>query len=277
MSPPAQGVREGLRMGYEVKLEVFEGPIDLLLHLITRQRVDIYEVSISTITEEYLKAVGALDDLDLEATTGFLVVAATLLELKSARLLPARDVDDEEGGLLEARDMLLARLVELSTFREAGGWLAVELEKGAVFFARSAGLEPRFVGLAPDLLARVTSERLAAAAALVLAPKPQPVLDTSHVTPITASVKEAISDIASALQLAGPVAFSDLCAARMERIDVVVRFLALLELFKAGAVELSQDDRFGEIKASWTNEVAAQDVVEDAEEYTVDLQKERPS
>lgn len=277
MAPPAQGVREGLRMGYEVKLEVFEGPIDLLLHLITRQRVDIYEVSISTITEEYLKAVGALDDLDLEAATGFLVVAATLLELKSARLLPVRDEDDEAGGLLEARDMLLARLVELSTFREAGGWLAVELEKGAVFFARSAGLEPRFVGLAPDLLARVTSERLAATAALVLAPKPQPVLDISHVTPITASVRDAINDIAAALQLAGPVAFSDLCAARMERIDVVVRFLALLELFKAGAVELSQDDRFGEIKASWTNEVAAQDVVEDAEEYTVDLQKERPS
>ncbi len=115
-------------MGYEVKLEVFEGPIDLLLHLITRQRVDIYEVSISTITEEYLRAVGALDDLDLEAATGFLVVAATLLELKSARLLPARDADDEEGGLLEARDMLLARLVELATFREAGAWLAVELE-----------------------------------------------------------------------------------------------------------------------------------------------------
>lgn len=264
-------------MGYEVKLEVFEGPIDLLLHLITRQRVDIYEVSISTITEEYLRAVGALDDLDLEAATGFLVVAATLLELKSARLLPARDADDEEGGLLEARDMLLARLVELATFREAGAWLAVELEKGAVFFARSAGLEPRFVGLAPDLLARVTTDRLAASAALVLAPKTQPVLDTSHVTPITASVKDAIGDIATALQLAGPVAFSDLCAARMERIDVVVRFLALLELFKAGAVELSQDDRFGEIRASWTNEVAAQEVVEDAEEYTLDLEKEATS
>ncbi len=139
-------------MAYEVKLEVFEGPIDLLLHLITRQRVDIYEVSISTITEEYLEAVGSIEDLDLESATGFLVVAATLLELKSARLLPARSLDDADGQLLEERDMLLARLVELSTLREAGAWIAVGLEKGAVYMARTAGLEPQFVGLAPDLL-----------------------------------------------------------------------------------------------------------------------------
>jgi len=261
-------------MAYEVKLEVFEGPIDLLLHLITRQRVDIYEVSISTITEEYLAAVGGIEDLDLESATGFLVVAATLLELKSARLLPSQNVDDGDSQLLEERDMLLARLVELSTLREAGAWISVALEKGSVFFSRTAGLEPQFAGLAPDLLARVTLDDLASAGALALAPKPEVVLDTSHVTPITASVKDAIGDISAVLQLGGPVAFADLCSDTRERIDVVVRFLALLELFKAGAIELSQDDRFGEIRARWTDEVAAQDVIEEAEEYTIDLRKE---
>ena len=264
-------------MAYEVKLEVFEGPIDLLLHLITRQRVDIYEVSISTITEEYLVAVGKLEDLDLESATGFLVVAATLLELKSARLLPSQSLDDADSQLLEERDMLLARLVELSTLREAGASIAVGLEKGAVYFARTAGLEPQFIRLAPDLLAKVSPADLASAAGLALAPKPQVVLDISHVAPITASVKDAIGDISAALQIGGAVAFADLCAATSERIEVVVRFLALLELFKAGAIELSQDDRFGEIRALWTDEVAAEDVVEEAEEYTIDLQKEAQS
>src|SRR3990170_8750914 len=110
-------------MAYEVKLEVFEGPIDLLLHLITRQRVDIYDVSISTIPDEYLKAVEQMTQLDLEIATGFLVVAATLLELKSARLLPSRRMDEAEAQLLEERDLLLARLVECTTFREAGVWV----------------------------------------------------------------------------------------------------------------------------------------------------------
>lgn len=262
-------------MAYEVKLEVFEGPIDLLLHLITRQRVDIYEVSISTITEEYLAAVARMDGSDLESATGFLVVAATLLELKSARLLPSKGLEEMDGRLLEERDLLLARLVELSTFREAGAWLGIGLERGAAYFGRSAGLEPQFLGLAPDLLAGVTAADLAAAAALALAPRPELVLDTSHVTPIAASVKDAIGTVSAMLQLHGETAFSDLCRDSPERIEVVVRFLALLELFKAGAIELSQDDRFGEIRASWTSEVAAEDVVAEAEEYTIDLRDRR--
>ena len=124
-------------MAHEVRLEVFEGPIDLLLHLITRQRVDIYEVSIATITDEYLQALGAMEGLDLEAATGFLVVAATLLELKSARLLPAPDRDDDgDLALLEERDLLLARLVECATFREAGAWLFAGLQRGTDFHPR---------------------------------------------------------------------------------------------------------------------------------------------
>lgn len=261
-------------MAYEVKLEVFEGPIDLLLHLITRQRVDIYEVSISTITEEYLTAVASMEDADLESATGFLVVAATLLELKSVRLLPSGQLGDVDGSLLEERDLLLARLVELSTFREAGAWLAVGMEHGSAYFGRTAGLEPQFVGLAPDLLDGVDAADIARTAALTLAPKPEGVLDTSHVAPITASVKDAIGDVAALLQIGSPVAFADLCRGTPDRIHVVVRFLALLELFKAGAIELSQEDRFGEIRALWTSEVAVEDVVAEAEEYTLDLQGE---
>src|ERR687892_741338 len=109
-------------MPHEVKLEVFEGPIDLLLHLITRQRVDIYDVSIATITEEYVAALEQMEGIDLETATGFLVVAATLLELKSARLLPGRSADDYDGKLLEERDLLLARLIECATYRRAGQW-----------------------------------------------------------------------------------------------------------------------------------------------------------
>ena len=256
-------------MAHEVKLEVFEGPIDLLLHLITRQRVDIYEVSLASITEDYLAAVAGATSVDLEKTTGFLVVAATLLELKSARLLPSRLADAEDAGLLEERDLLLARLVECATYREAGAWMAAALERGAQFVGRSVGLEPEYEGLAPDVLARVTVEDIALAAARALAPSPTPVLDVSHVQPVTATVRDAILDVSSALSRYGRRSFEELCAGVGDRMEVVVRFLALLELYKAGAVELEQAVSFGAITAVWTGEVDGRAVVEEAEEYAV--------
>ncbi|HEX2058590.1 MAG TPA: ScpA family protein [Actinomycetota bacterium] len=261
-------------MAYEVKLEVFEGPIDLLLHLITRQRVDIYDVSLARITEEYLAAIAGLDHTDLETATGFLVVAATLLELKSARLLPGRSGDEEDGHLLEERDLLLARLVECSTFREAGAWIARGLEGGAAFHGRSAGLEERFVDLAPKVELKASRERLAALAAAALAPRPQPEVDVSHLAPIRASVRDAIVEVASLLRRrGGPAPFRELCSGAAERIDVVVRFLALLELFKAGAVDLVQLERFGDIRATWTGEAQAEDVLAEADEYVIDLRE----
>lgn len=256
-------------MAYEVKLEVFEGPLDLLLHLITRQRVDIYDVSLSTITEEYLAAMEAMGELDLEMATGFLVVAATLLELKSARLLPRTSDDDATTKLLEERDLLLARLVECATFRDAGAWIAGALREGDAFHGRSVSLEERFIDLAPDLLARVELGHLGRAAALAFAPKPVIVLDTSHVSPIKASVKDAISELAATLERGETLSFQELCGFQTERIEVVVRFLALLELFKAGAIDLEQATRFGDITASWTGEVAVDEVMAEAEEYAV--------
>ena len=261
-------------MPYEVKLEVFEGPIDLLLHLITRQRVDIYDVSLAQITEEYLGAIAGLDHTDLETATGFLVVAATLLELKSARLLPGRTADDEDGHLLEERDMLLARLVECSTFREAGAWLARGLEAGSASHGRAAGLEEPFADLAPKVVLKASPERLAALAAEALAPRAAPEVDVSHVAPIRASVRDAILEVASLLRDRDePAAFRELCSGAAERIDVVVRFLALLELFKAGAVDLVQLERFGDIRATWTGAADAEDVLAEADEYVIDLRE----
>ncbi|MGI8775417.1 MAG: segregation and condensation protein A [Actinomycetota bacterium] len=256
-------------MPHEVTLAVFQGPIDLLLHLITRQRVDIYDVSIATITDEYLRAMASLEETDLETATGFLVVAATLLELKSVRLLPSRNNADEgDLRLLEERDLLLARLVECATFRDAGRSIQVALERGRGFHPRSVSLEQEYADLLPDVELKLSTSDLVAAALRVLVPKPLRELDVSHVSPITASVRDAIIEMTELLTSREAVSFVELCRGARERIEVVVRFLGLLEMFKAGAIELSQDDRFGAIEARWTGDTAATEVLEDVEEYT---------
>jgi segregation and condensation protein A len=254
---------------YTVSLDVFEGPIDLLLHLITRRRVDIYDVSLAGITDEYLAAMGTAGRLDLESATGFLIVAATLLELKSSRLLPRREEGDVDSQLLEERDRLLARLVECATYRAAGAWMGAGLARGSAFHPRTAGLEPQFAGLMPDVLVSLELDDLARAAGNALAPKPQLQLDVSHLAPIRVSVRDAILDLSGRLEGGGSRSFAALCGEGRERIEVVVRFLALLELFKAGAVELDQPERFGDIVARWTGEVGAEAVIEEADEYAV--------
>jgi segregation and condensation protein A len=255
---------------HEVRLDVFEGPIDLLLHLITRKKVDIYEVSLATITDEYLRAVARMDRIDLESATGFLVVAATLVELKSARLLPAHSPDDVDSALLEERDLLLARLVECATYREAGSWLRARLAEGELHFGRTAELEPAFMDLVPDLLHNLTPERLSSVAAASLAPAPVPELDISHLEPIRASVRDAIGDIANVLSTNGTASFRWLCSG-VERIGVVVRFLALLELFKAGAVEVNQAECFGDIVVYWTGETTLGDALLEVDEYGLEV------
>ncbi len=266
-------------MAHEVRLEVFEGPIDLLLHLITRRRVDIYEVSLATITEDYLAAVASAEDVNLDAATGFLVVAATLLELKSARLLPSPSDESERSELLEERDFLLARLVECATYREAGIWISLELIQGERFFGRTGGsrdiqeLEliqrPTLADRAAEALAGVTPDVLAVAAAQALSPQVERRLDISHLAPITASVKDAIYQVAGLLSSRSPASFTYLSGGATSRIEVIVRFLALLELYKGGAVELEQAARFGDIVVSWTGEVEVSEVISDAEEYSL--------
>lgn len=252
-----------------MKTEVFEGPIDLLLRLITRQRVDIYEVSLAAITEEYLEVLESLDSLDLEQTTGFLVVAATLLELKSARLLP-HPAEETDPQLLEERDRLLAKLVELSTFREAGAWLSSQLAAGEAFLARAVELEPHLLDLVPDPLEGLTGAQVGRAAARALAPRPVVELDTSHVAPIRESVRDAIAELAGRMQAVERSSFRSLCGGHRTRIEVVVRFLALLELFKAGAIDLAQADRFGDITAVWTHDVDPAAVMQEVDEYAAE-------
>jgi len=233
--------------------------------------VDIYEVSVAEITEEYLQAVARMEEIDLEKATGFLVVAATLLELKSSRLLPGRSAEDLDPDLLEERDLLLARLVEMATFKEAGGWLWAGLEDGAGFHPRTAGPEPELVAVAPDPLLKLSLGDLARAAATAVNKPPPPALDMSHVAPIRASVADAIVELSGRLRERGAASFEALCThVSAEKIEVVVRFLAILELFKAGAVDMGQSDRFGSIEVTWTGETSVEVVLEEAEEYTID-------
>jgi segregation and condensation protein A len=208
-----------------------------------------------------------MDEIDLEAATGFLVVAASLLELKSTRLLPSGRVDADDADALDERDRLLARLIECSTYRSAGEWIALRLENGARFHARTATLEPALAQLLPDVLEAVAVTDVARAAARALAPAPEPVVDIAHLAPISVSVRDAIVSVARSVKVAQATTFRELCASARQRIEVVVRFLALLELFKAGAVELDQSERFGDIGARWTGEVATADVLRDSDEY----------
>lgn len=238
---------------YAVQTAGFEGPFDLLLHLILKEQVDLYEVRLSEIVDGYLAYLDRLDQLNLEVTTEFLLIAATLVELKSRRLLPSSDEMelDEELALWEERDLLLHRLVECKTFKEA----AISLEAMAVeagrCFPRAVGADERFAGLMPDLLEGVTPNDLRRAYLAAIAPKPAPKVDMDHVAPIGVSVSDALLELAEELPRLGRVSFRRLTDGLIERLDVVVRFLAVLELFKQGVVELEQVQVFGDITISW--------------------------
>lgn len=234
-------------MSYQVKLDVFEGPFDLLLHLIAKRELDIYEVSLAAITEDYLDCIKTMQDLDLEVATEFLVVAATLIEIKAARLLPGPPVDEEGALALSERDILIARLLEYRAFKDAARTLGDLTAANAGFIGRSAGPGREFDHLCPDLLARVSPEHLATLAVRALTPKPVVALDLSHITPIRVTVAEAIAEVLTLLAQRPRITFRELTHSCESRIDVVVRFLALLELIKRGEAEADQAERFGEI------------------------------
>ena len=248
-------------MPYEVCTPVFEGPFDLLLHLIVREQVDLYEVSLSTIIDAYLAETDRFlqaseGRLDLEVATEFLLIAATLVELKCRRLLPGVvDADvDEELGLWEERDLLLAKLLECKTFKDAASALARLTEAAGRSFPRTAGLEDGLLDLAPDVLAGVTPVTLRDAFVRATTPKPVPTVDISHLHVTSASVGDAMEELLDELPRAGRITFRRLTAALVERLDVVVRFLALLELFKQGLVELEQAGSFAELVVVWVGD-----------------------
>lgn len=243
-----------------VTTPVFEGPFDLLLHLILSDRVDLYEVRLADIVDAYLRELERMrsqaEHLDLEVATEFLLIAATLVELKTRRLLPQPEtVDlDEELALWEERDLLLARLLECKTFKDAGQVLARLVDDAGRSWPRTIGPEEPFRSMQPDLLAGCTPERLAAAFARASEPKPVPVLDLFHVTPIRFTVADAVEELLDELPRAGILSFRQLTAGFVDRIEVIVRFLAVLELFKQGFVDLQQPDTFGDLTVTWLGE-----------------------
>jgi len=237
-------------MPYEVSTSVFEGPFDLLLHLILKQEVDLWEVSLSRIVDEYLTELERMENLDLDVTTEFLLIAATLVDLKARRLLPSlEEVElDEELLRFEERDLLLARLLECKTFKDAARAMETLVRRADHSLARRAGAEEPFASLAPDPLAHVAPSTLLAAALRGLAPRPGPTIEVEHIAPIRASVRDAVAVVLSVLPAADPISFRDLVTDARSQLDVIVRFLAVLELYKQGVLDLEQFDTFGELR-----------------------------
>jgi segregation and condensation protein A len=229
-------------MTYEVSTSVFEGPFDLLLHLILKQEVDLWEISLSTIVDEYLAELDRMESLDLEITTEFLLIAATLVDLKARRLLPSlEDAElDEELLRFEERDLLLARLIECKTFKDAAQAMDSLVRRADRSVPRRAGPEEPLASMAPDPLERVAPSRLLAAVMRALAPKPEATVEVEHIAPIRASVRDAVQTVLAALPQREAVTFRQLAADAPDRLETIVRFLAVLELYKQGVIDLEQ-------------------------------------
>jgi segregation and condensation protein A len=243
---------------FAVHLDNFEGPFDLLLGLIAKHQLDVTEVALSTVTDEfiaYLKAAGPR--LDLEQTSSFLLVAATLLDLKAARLLPQGDVEDEEDlALLEARDLLFARLMQYQAYKQVASVLEGRIAAEARRTPRVVGLEERFATLLPDVLIGLGLEEFAALAAKALAPKPVQELSLAHLHAPTVSVREQGALVVDRLRRHGTMTFRALSGDSPDTLTTVARFLALLELFREGAVYFDQVTALGELTVRWTGEDA---------------------
>jgi segregation and condensation protein A len=236
---------------YEVDTPVFAGPFDLLLHLILQDEVDLYEISLGGIIDAYLQELTRMGDVDLGVATEFLLIASTLVELKSRRLLPdtaGYDLEDELA-LWEERDLLLARLLECKTFKDASRSLENLAYDASFSYPRTAGMEEQFLGLVPDLLTGITAVDLAEAYCRVTAPKPQ--VDFFHVTPVKLTVAETVTRLVEEISKQKKTTLRELTSSAVDRIEVVVHFLAILEMYKQGIVELTQFTTFGSLTIEW--------------------------
>jgi segregation and condensation protein A len=250
-APAADGVAPAR---FTVRLTNFEGPFDLLLQLIGKHKLDVTEIALSKVTDEFIAHLRALgDDLDLDQASEFLVVASTLLDLKAARLLPAADVDDEEDlELLEARDLLFARLLQYKAYKQAAAFLRVREAEAARRFPRDAGLEARFAELMPEVSLHLTPEQFALLAARVLAPKVPETVSVSHLHAPPVSVAEQLLVVRNHLARSGTSSFRALTADCTHTREVVARFLALLELYRQQRVVFEQLTPLGELHVRWT-------------------------
>ncbi|CAN3129030.1 segregation/condensation protein A [Mycobacterium sp. smrl_JER01] len=245
--------------GFQVRLSNFQGPFDLLLQLIFAHRLDVTEVALHQVTDEfiaYTKEIGS--QLGLDETTSFLVVAATLLDLKAARLLPAGEIHDEDDlALLEVRDLLFARLLQYRAFKHVAEMFA-ELEAAALrSYPRAVSLEDRYADLLPEVMLGVDAGRFAEIAAAAFTPRPVPTVGTDHLHQVAVSVPEQAANLMTQLEQRGIghwASFSELVADCQAPMEIVGRFLALLELYRARAVAFEQPEPLGVLQISWTGE-----------------------
>jgi segregation and condensation protein A len=244
---PAAGV-------FSVSLEGFEGPFDLLLGLIAKHQLDVTTLALSKVTDDFIAHIRSMgSDWDLGQATEFLLVAATLLDLKAARLLPQAEVEDEEDlALLEARDLLFARLLQYRAYKQAASHLSRLLAGESRRFARSVSLEPRYAGLLPEVLLGLGPSEFAALAARAFTPRPVPLVAVDHVHGGTVSVREQTAVLRERLRRVGSASFRVLTADCDGTLEVVARFLGLLELFRDGVVAFEQAEALGELHVRWT-------------------------
>lgn len=240
--------------GFTVRLANFTGPFDLLLQLIGKHKLDVTEVALHRVTDEFISYIrGMGDEWDLNEASEFLLIAATLLDLKAARLLPAAEIEDEEDlALLEARDLLFARLLQYKAFKEAAAYIAALEAIGGRRYPRAVTLEPRYAAALPDLVLGIGPERLAKLAIRAMTPKPVPVVSIDHVHMVRVSVREHAAILRDRLCRAGTATFSLLCADCDATLEVVARFLALLELYREGLVAFVQEQALEELTVRWT-------------------------
>ena len=272
---PAASITDGRVSGFSLHLDNFDGPFDLLLQLISRHKMDITDIALGTVTDEFISYIKHLENSengwDLDKTTEFLVVAATLLDLKAAKLLPSGQIDDEADlALLEARDLLFARLLQYRAFKELSAIFAERIEREEKSFARLVALEPHFAQLLPEVLIGVGSQRFAAIANRVLTPKTTPTFNIEHIHRPLVSVAEQALKVVEHLRRASRVTFRALIADADSTLVVVARFLALLELYKEGVVRFEQVISLGELQISWVG--TAQGEVRVSDEFDIPVQ-----
>ncbi|MEU6443513.1 segregation/condensation protein A [Streptomyces sp. NPDC047046] len=239
---------------FTLRLDNFEGPFDLLLQLISRHKLDVTEVALSRVTDEFMAHIrGMGSEWDLDQTTEFLVVAATLLDLKAARLLPVAEVEDEADlALLEARDLLFARLLQYRAYKQVADIFAGRLAREARRFPRTVAMEPRFAELLPDVVIRIGPEGFARLAVKAMRPKPEPAVYVDHIHAPLVSVREQAGLLVARLREVGEADFGALVADTDDTLTVVARFLALLELYREKAVALEQEEALGTLTVRWT-------------------------
>lgn len=240
--------------GFRVAVGEFEGPFDLLLSLISKHELDITEISLSRVTDEFIAYLRQLDaDQSLDEASEFLLVAATLLDLKIAGLLPQGElVDAEDVALLEARDLLFARLLQYRAFKEASAWFAAQLDTEAARHARTVRLEDKYRKRTPELVWTLTADDFAALATLAMTPREIPVVGLDHLHAPLVSIREQAAVVVGMLRSGDPLSFRQLVAGAEQKGVVIARFLAVLELYRHAAIAFEQLEPLGELTLRWT-------------------------